>query len=317
MTRFKLIFFLLLLYTGSISQAQVDTVDSEGWESFDTPSPADESSGLFMEKSSAANDSEIFWLAGVVVFTVLAGFAMRLKNARSLRGLFLAAGILFLGFYRGGCPCPISGLQNVQLNLMGESKSWLGAAWFLALIPVVYLFGRVWCGWVCHLGAFQEILYRPGRFKFLTSRKSQKILKVIRISLLVVLVAQVFITRSNLFKEIDPFKAAFNLYAANVVTWALLALLIISSVFVYRPFCRAVCPAGVVFSWIGHIRNAFRLRFSKDCNYCRRCAKICGTNAIAFDRDEISLRQEDCLACGRCIEECSKEAIRPSGILQP
>ena len=92
--------------------------------------------------------------------TVISGFAFKYWRKKGLRYLFLLSSLVFLGFYSGGCPCMISSFQNFILLLLGEPVQWLSLIWVLALLPITYFFGKVWCGWVCHLGAFQEFLFK-------------------------------------------------------------------------------------------------------------------------------------------------------------
>lgn len=72
----------------------------------------------------------LYWVLGVLAFTVFAGFFVRYKSTRNLRGLFLIAAVLFLGFYRGACPCPISSFHNVVLAALGlilPGNHWCGS----------------------------------------------------------------------------------------------------------------------------------------------------------------------------------------------
>lgn len=246
------------------------------------------------------------WIITALGLTVLAGIFMHFKKTRKFRNVFLFTSLVVLGFYLGGCPCPISGIQNVMLAGFGENKSWYSMIWFLGLLPITYVFGRVWCGWICHLGGLQEIIFRPGKFNFLKSDKTSRILKWIRIILLITLVAQVLITKTNLYKEIDPFKAAFNLYPANTITWILLILLLASSLFIYRPFCRTICPVGLVLGWVSKIPGASILAAKEDCGSCKLYERNCKSKAISKAGGWVKIDNEDCIRCGDCLENCIK-----------
>lgn len=250
------------------------------------------------------------WTIGALLATVVAGVFMRFAKTRKLRGLFLVASVAILGFYVGGCPCPVSGLQHVILFASGAGESWLSMVWIIGLIPITYFFGKVWCGWVCHLGGLQEMIFKPGKLNFLKSERATDIMIWVRIFLLAALVIQVLITKTNLYKVIDPFKAIFNLYPANLVTWILLVLLLLSSIFVYRPFCRAVCPVGLVLGWISKIPGASILKTAESCNACKLCQQACETGAITRDEGVVKFNNEECIRCGQCLENCKKEAVK-------
>jgi len=241
----------------------------------------------------------------VLFFTILAGIFVRYKALRHTRSIFLIAALIYLGFYTGGCPCPISSIQGVFLAIIGVDIPWQQMVWFLALIPITYIFGKVWCGWICHLGAFQELLYLHGRFKFLSGYKAQKVMKIIRWVALAALVVQLLITKTNLFCKIDPFKVAFNFIAAYQIGWYLLGLLILSSLFIYRPFCKAICPIGLVLGWVAKIPGASILGTNDKCTNCQICSNSCRQDAIVnISKKERMMDNKECIMCGDCVDSC-------------
>jgi len=244
-------------------------------------------------------------------FTILAGFFVRFKSTRYLRGLFLVGSIAWLGFYMGGCPCMISSFEELILIPIAKSQiTWDRTFWFLGLIPITYIFGRVWCGWFCHLGAFQEFIFRPSKFELLKSYKAQQILKYIRYTSILVLIAQLLITKTNLWCEIDPFKVAFNIYSSNITGYVLLGILFISSVFVNKPFCRGFCPIGTILGLVGKIPGASILQVSSECFGCSVCDKECSPRAITKVDKKLILDNEECILCGDCLSPCKKSGIK-------
>jgi ferredoxin len=255
------------------------------------------------------SNSQIWWVLSILGMTVVAGVMVRYRSTRNLRGYFLLASLIVLGFYKGGCPCPIMSLHHALFALMGETPNWLGMLWFLGLLPITYLFGKVWCGWICHLGALQEFLYLPGKIKVLQSDKAQRVMRLIRIVLFVALIIQLLITKTNLFKTIDPFKVAFNFQSPHIVAWVLLGLTLLVSVFMYRPFCKTVCPIGLVLGWVSKIPGASILSPKKDCIGCKVCDISCKINAITRSNKTSILDNQECIACGNCITDCSKNTM--------
>ncbi len=243
-------------------------------------------------------------------FTILAGFFVRFKQTRYLRGLFLVGSLSWLGFYMGGCPCMISSFEELILIPFSKSQiTWDRTFWFIGLIPITYIFGRVWCGWFCHLGALQEFIFLPSKFELLKSYKAQKILKFIRYFSFLALISQLLITKTNLWCEIDPFKVAFNIYSTNITGYILLGILLISSVFVNRPFCRGFCPIGTILGLIGKIPGASILKVSSECFGCSVCNKECSPQAITKSDNKIILDNEECILCGDCLTPCKKSGV--------
>jgi len=242
----------------------------------------------------------------VVIFLLIGLISLFIKNPnfRKYRGLFLLASLFYLGFYRGACPCMISSWQNSFLILLGVKVKWETLLWFLLLIPGAYLFGKIWCGWICHLGALQEFLFKAFKVKFLQGNKAQKIIKYVQISVFVLWIAQLILTRINLFCEYDPFKVAFNLISATTTGYVLLGFLMVSSVLVYRPFCRSFCPVGLTLGWVSLIPGARKLDKNDTCINCKSCDHACQQRALIHENKVTTLRVQDCILCGECLSEC-------------
>ncbi|MCU0640316.1 MAG: 4Fe-4S binding protein, partial [Candidatus Krumholzibacteria bacterium] len=107
---------------------------------------------------------QLKWATIAILASIAAGFLVRFKHTRRLRLVFLLASLVVLGFYNGACPCPIQSFMNFVRLAVGKAVSWKSLAYFAGLIPVTYIFGKTWCGWVCHMGALQEFLHLPARF---------------------------------------------------------------------------------------------------------------------------------------------------------
>jgi polyferredoxin len=245
--------------------------------------------------------------------TLIAGFLVRFKATRNLRIIFLLIGLGFFGFYNGACPCMISSFENTILFIRGIPVDWTRMLWFLGLIPLTYLFGRVWCGWVCHLGALQEFLFRPKYLPWFRTEKAAKIIKIIRYVLMAALVIQLLIMGEIFWCKIDPFKAIFNIKLNYNYEWTsgiLMALLLITSVFSYRPFCRTVCPVGIILGWVSHIPGSSILGYKKsNCTSCKNCNDSCDINAIMRRKRTSYVDNKECIACGNCVDSCTNSAL--------
>jgi len=252
-----------------------------------------------------AKDPNIYEPIAIFLLIGLISFGIKNPTFRKYRSLFLLASVFYLGFYRGACPCMISSWQNSFLILLGVKVKWETLLWFLLLIPGAYLFGKIWCGWLCHLGALQEFLFKALNVKFLQGNKAQKIIKWVQISVFVLWIVQLILTRTNLFCEYDPFKVAFNLISPTTTGYILLAILLVSSVLIYRPFCRFFCPVGLTLGWVSLIPGARKLDKNDTCINCKKCDTACQQRALIHENKETTLRVQDCILCGECISECN------------
>ncbi len=285
----------------------------ETWDetqSTDTFTSLDEAPETPQQGLSDAEKQNLLRTSLALLATLLAGFAFRSKHYKIARYLLLLIALIYLGFYSGGCPCMISSFQNLVLMLLGEPVAWLSLVWIVGLLLLTYFFGKIWCGWVCHLGALQEFIFRPNLSTQLLKPGVQTAFKVIQWTALAALLIQLIITRTNLFIKIDPFKVAFNLFSSNTTGYVLLAIMLISSLFIYRPFCRAICPVGLVLGWVTKVPKASKLSVNQNCKSCKRCQKACSYQAIENKQQSYSLINEECIRCGHCIHSCGFDAIK-------
>ena len=245
----------------------------------------------------------------LLVLSAITGLTIKYRFVRNTRGTILLSSIIYLGFVNGACPCMIMSLHQVILFILGNPVSFIAMLWFLGLLVVTYFFGKTWCGWLCHLGALQDFLFRKQGREWLVSEKSQRIIKYIQSGLFILLIIQLFITRSIIWVKYDPFKVAYNLFSSNITGYILLVVLLVSSLLVYRPFCRIACPVGLILGWVTKIPGAKKLAIKEGCNSCKSCIRSCKQQAIHSDGNKIKINTEDCILCGDCMNTCKKSSL--------
>ena len=268
----------------------------------------------YINKNKAGR-KELYWVLGILLTTVLTGVLVRFRFTRNFRNLFLLTSLIVLGFsgLHHACPCMLSSFQDTLLVLFGYDVNWQKMIWFTGLIPVTYFFGKVWCGWLCHLGALQEFVYLPARFNVFRGRKAMKIMKIIRWSLLALLIVQLAIEGRIFFCKIDPFKTIFDIGILGskylVTKWILVGLLLATSLFSYRPFCKSACPVGLMLGFVAKIPGASVIGLKGECSQCKICNNACNQDAIIQKNKYSILNNQDCIACGDCIDACKKHRL--------
>ena len=193
---------------------------------------------------------------------------------------------------------------QLQFILLGDVGS-LGAPLSIALIGLVafiiftILFGRIFCGYLCPIGAIQELLYLlPTPKKNITSKKYSIIFRII-FFIFIVFSARLFSINILSYLGVSSF---FHLKLTSIFLIVFVVLLLIS-LFVYRPFCRFFCPYGVFLSLAARI-SIFKLQRNSRCTDCGKCEEICPTSESGMH----DLKQE-CYMCNRCREVCPFNAI--------
>lgn len=219
--------------------------------------------------------------------------------------------------------CPIGSFQAVVSDRdYGMTFYILG---FLTLFGA--LMGRFVCGFLCPFGLLQDLIHKiPSKFKIriVPGDRYLKYLKYLVLALFVVILPMFVV---NDFGQGDPwfckyicpsgtFMAGWPLGILNegirgAIGWLfawksfLLIGIIILSIFIYRPFCRYLCPLGAVYG----VFNRFSLyRFQVDPNTCINCGKcqaVCPINIPVYQTPNSG----ECIRCGRCLTACPTAAL--------
>lgn len=219
--------------------------------------------------------------------------------------------------------CPIGSLQAVLSSReYGMSFYVLG---FLMLVGA--LLGRFVCGWLCPFGLVQDLLHK---IPVKTKRKKlpgDRILKHLKYIILLGFVILLPLFAVDMIgqgspwfcKYICPSGTLFGgipLIAANpalqqalgwLFTWknAILLALLVLSIFVFRPFCRYLCPLGAIYGLFNPVA-LYRFKVDKEsCVSCGLCQKACPMDIEVFKQPN----SPECIRCGKCKQACPYGAI--------
>lgn len=178
----------------------------------------------------------------------------------------------------------------------------------LASILVLTIIGnKLFCGWVCPIGALQEIFNRAPLANKLKIKLPFKLTNLIRISIFVIFVVIIFSTGIGIYDYFNPFEFLhwqFELFAS-----LFLSMTLIASLFIFRPFCYLICPLGMV-TWIFEHFSFIKIKVNKDkCTSCNICIEKSPCPSIPSILNGKKLRP-DCHACGRCLEVCPEDALK-------
>ncbi|MFC1905039.1 4Fe-4S binding protein [Chloroflexota bacterium] len=250
-------------------------------------------------------------IIAVLALTVLGTVAL-MRRYRRFRYLILLASMSYLGFILGGHPGAFGAIQNIILRIE-EVKERL-PSYLLLGIPVMtaILFGRIFCGWVCPMGAVQNFVYKKETGKkgkhFDISPRLHNILRYGKYAVLVALVIATLMTRTNWGHVIDPFKALFNIQLELIPT-SILVVLLAYALVVSFPWCKYVCPLGAFLSLFSKF-TLFKVKIGDKCNNCKACHTIfCDYKAIKPGEMKPEINQLECTRCGECISRCPHAAM--------
>lgn len=254
---------------------------------------------------------DLFRKTGVLglmtLFTLAGARVLHKPGMLKIRPLILLLSLSILGFVFGASPCLIKGTQSPFAVLGGaHALYWIPVGGLLGVLVLTVLFGPAFCGWACPMGALQEFLFLNKNAANSFARTGRLLLWIRRIAFLLLII---WLTSTGIvfWGKIDPFKAVFNLQVFNWTTGIPVAVLLLSSIYVFRPFCRTLCPIGLLNGLTAGLPFVPGPQVQPSCTRCMLCAKACSMGAL---NDPSHINMELCIGCGDCLNSCKRDSIR-------
>ncbi len=219
--------------------------------------------------------------------------------------------------------CPLGSLQ-------GSFSADHSTIYYVGGILLLYslLFGRMICGWLCPFGLIQELFYKIKTPKL----KKSPVTRLLSYLKYAILVFFVFIV-PIMYAFRDTPLPAFCKYIcpagtleggigllSNAVndsyfsmlgplfTWKFLLMvsILVGCVFIFRLFCRFICPLGALYGLFNKI-SFFGIKVDNSkCTSCGLCQAKCKVD-ITHPGDQ------ECISCGACVSVCPTQAIQWKG----
>jgi len=262
------------------------------------PRPEFESDYAKPETVLLLPDSVWVEMTDVVVLILalsIAAYLILRRRSRNLIFILSLFSLAYFGFWRKGCICPIGSIQNVTMSFFDVTYLIpIGVILFFVL-PLLFalFFGRVFCSAVCPMGAIQDaVLIKPNK----VPPRLAAALGIIPYVFLGAAILYSAAGAGHIICQLDPFVAFFRLSGEpRMLVYGGLFLLI--GVFYGRPYCRFLCPYGVLLNWFSKF-SRWHLSITPDrCTQCHLCKDACPYDAI--DKPAQSLDSPDRRLAGR------------------
>ncbi|HQE82635.1 MAG TPA: 4Fe-4S binding protein [Candidatus Hydrogenedentes bacterium] len=255
------------------------------WAEVRFPMPEFESGYEYPEMHTPpAGRTNDLWDAAILAAALgLASWLVLKRRSRpAVLGLTLCS-LAYFGFWREGCVCPVGSIQNVAEGMLGLGAVHMAVAAFF-LLPLVFalFFGRVFCAAVCPLGAIQEVAaVRPATLP----RAVDRVLGIIPYLYLGITILAVATGSGYLICLYDPFVGFFR-FGASLNMFLAGGILLLVGLFIGRPYCRFLCPYGVLLGWMSRFSKWHASITPRECIQCRLCEDACPYGAINFPAPE-------------------------------
>lgn len=190
----------------------------------------------------------------ILVLLFVSGYiGHKLRNPRAKRVVrwgTLLAGIVTIGFLYT-LPLTISMIVSL---LSGYWPDWhTNLYWYLLIGGILFVTTvdakNPYCSWFCPFGAFQECLAAVAKAKVYRPRELNAPLKWLQRGLALTAIVLGLALRQPGVAGYEPFATLFDL-RGTPVQWALLIMVLLASLMMYRPFCNYLCPLDPVLDFI-------------------------------------------------------------------
>ena len=179
---------------------------------------------------------------------------------------------------------------------------------------IVFLANKYICAWGCQLGALQDLIFQLNRNpkgKAVIHRLYKPpfaLTNTIRMVFLGAFTVIAFAWGLDIIEWVDPFKI-FKPARLGVAGAVFVGVLLVASLFIYRPWCHLFCPFGLA-GWV--MEKISRVRISVDyetCIACGKCSRACPSTVMEaiLTRDRKTI--PDCFACYTCRDVCPTGSI--------
>ncbi len=212
--------------------------------------------------------------------------------------------------------CPLGALQNAMASSKTRAPYYIiGILCLLGL-----MLGRTICGFLCPTGLGQDLLYKIKTPKLRKSRYTRffSYFKYVLLAVFVIAIPVIYqgipafckyicpagTFGGSLFLLMNPNNSDFFAMLGYLFSWKFVVLVVfaVASVFIYRFFCRFICPLGAI---LGFFNKFALIGVSLDngkCTDCGLCVQTC-------KMDVKRVGDHECINCGECIPVCPTKAI--------
>jgi uncharacterized protein with FMN-binding domain/ferredoxin len=191
----------------------------------------------------------------------------------------------------------------------GISKS---MALTIALVAMGLIGGRYFCGWLCPLGALQDLAAWLGTRcktpKYKGSGKNKFNPVIIKYPILLSIIIISILGYGAIIANLSPWRALLSLpkitsaWPEMKIGFIILSGIFLASLFLSRFFCRYLCPLGAAQALFSSF-SLLSMKGSKGCTGCNKCLIDCPVGIKLSSESDTN--SPECIRCMNCLETCA------------
>lgn len=212
--------------------------------------------------------------------------------------------------------CPFGGIETLWSLLAGGgliTKIAVSSVVLLGMtILLAVVFRRAFCGYLCPLGAVQELFGKIGKAIWPRKRPVvpaviDKPVRLLKYVVLVFFTVWTWQAAELAIRPYDPWVAWMHLTSAEVfaefgIGLAVLGVALAGSVVYERFFCKYLCPMGAFLGAISRF-SLFKVRRNAEtCTDCKQCDAACPVNIKVSTLAVVE--DAECINCNECVNVC-------------
>jgi polyferredoxin len=184
----------------------------------------------------------------------------------------------------------------VILILKGKVQAWAGL--LLLGIAASFLFGRIYCGWICSINTALAGVTWVKKKLHIKSAKIPKLLskswvRYLALSLFIAL----FIFTAMAGKKLPILPALFVIG------------ILVTFIYPEELWHRYLCHYGTMLQ-LSATKSKHGMQIDESlCNNCGTCRSVCSAKSVVKSEEKHMIQQPDCLVCMKCETRCKKGAI--------
>jgi len=183
-----------------------------------------------------------------------------------------------------------------------------GLAFTLSITFLTLIFGRFFCGWICPLGSFIDLVDK-------VVDRSPKLIKAKKIKYYLLFIFLVLAAGGvSVAWLLDPISWVARTAGTLIRNTPQLKIVILFIIFLVlfsvftgrRGFCRILCPLGAISALVARYSH-FSMKHKNSCSQCGTCAQHC--RMAALNPENMNFDKTECIQCRTCIDNCKTNSI--------